>query len=151
MAEEPKTKTGIETYRGVAYPWLCDGMGHVNVQFYAKLYDGASWHFLAQVAPAAELGPNGLGWADVRQLVEYQREVRSGALLVVRTRLVRLGTRSVEYVHGLHDAEDGGLYSTNATVTVLFDLEARRATPLTDAMRERCTALLAEAGDGAGP
>ncbi len=141
----------IETYRGVAYPWLCDAMGHVNVQFYAKLYDGASWHFLAQVAPAAELGPNGLGWADVRQLVEYKQEVQAGALLVVRTRLLRLGTKSVEYRHGLYDAEDGELYSTNATVTVLFDLEARRAAPLTEAMRARCTALLAGTGDGGAP
>jgi acyl-CoA thioester hydrolase len=145
------TLAGIETYRGVAYPWLCDGMGHVNVQFYGTLYDGASWHFLSKVAPAAELGPNGLGWADVRQLIEYKREVQSGTLLVVRTRLVRLGTKSVEYAHGLHDAEDGVLYSTNATVTVLFDLEARRAAPLTEAMRARCTKLLAGTGDGAAP
>jgi hypothetical protein len=43
------------------------------------------------------------------------------------------------------------LYSTNATVTVLFDLEARRAAPLTEAMRARCTKLLAGTGDGPAP
>ena len=31
----------LETYRGVAYPWLCDSMGHMNTQFYAAMYDSA--------------------------------------------------------------------------------------------------------------
>ena len=35
--------TLIETYRGVAYPWHCNSMGHMNTQFYAALYDGASF------------------------------------------------------------------------------------------------------------
>jgi acyl-CoA thioester hydrolase len=141
---------GIETYRGVAYPWLCDSMGHVNVQFYGTLYDGAGWHFLSMMGPFAELSPQGMGWADVRQLIEYRREVRAGTLLVIRTRLLRVGTRSVEYRHAMHDAERGTLHSTNDVVTVLFDLGARRAAPLTDAIRERCARLLASTGSGEG-
>jgi hypothetical protein len=40
----------VETYRGVAYPWQCDAMGHMNTQFYSALYDGAGFHFLAMLA-----------------------------------------------------------------------------------------------------
>ena len=45
----------VETYRGVAYPWHCDSMGHMNTQFYSALYDGASFHFLSMLAPYNEL------------------------------------------------------------------------------------------------
>lgn len=134
-------RQGVETWRGVAYPWLCDSMGHVNVQFYGTLYDGAGWHFLSLLGPYSELTPQRLGWADVRQLIEYKREVRAGTLLVVRTKLVRLGTKSVEYRHEMFDSERGTLHSTSQVVTVLFDLEARRAAPLGDAIRARAAAL----------
>lgn len=131
----------VETFRGVAYPWSCDSMGHMNTQFYAALYDGASFHFLSRLAPYSELQKSGLGWADVRQVIEYKHEIRSGSLLVVRTTLQRLGTKSVQYLHELRNAETDALHSTSEQVTVLFDLEKRVAAPLDDAIRRRGTEL----------
>ncbi|MDQ7251132.1 acyl-CoA thioesterase [Dongia sedimenti] len=131
----------VETYRGVAYPWNCDSMGHMNTQFYAALYDGASFHFLSMLAPYNELKVRGLGWADVRQTIEYKHEVRAGALLVVRTVLRRLGNKSVEYRHEIHNAETDDLHSSSDQVTVLFDLNARAAAPLTEEIRRRGASL----------
>lgn len=131
----------VETYRGVAYPWNCDSMGHMNTQFYAALYDGASFHFLSMLAPYKELKARGLGWADVRQTIEYKHEVRAGALLVVRTMLRRLGNKSVEYRHEIHNAETDDLHSSSDQVTVLFDLNARAAAPLTEEIRRRGASL----------
>jgi acyl-CoA thioester hydrolase len=131
----------LETYRGVAYPWNCDSMGHMNTQFYCALYDGASFHFLSMLAPYGELKKSGLGWADVRQLIEYKREVPVGSLLVVRTTLRRLGNKSVEFLHELRNAESDVLHSTSEHVTVLFDLNKRAAAPLDEAIRQRGTAL----------
>ena len=138
MAEASK---GVETYRGVAYPWNCDSMGHMNTQFYAALYDGASFHFLSMLAPYNELKEAGLGWADVRQTIDYKHEVRAGSLLVVRTTLSRLGNKSVEYLHEIFNAETGDLHSTSAQITVLFDLNKRAAAALTDEIRRRGAAL----------
>ncbi|HVZ01655.1 MAG TPA: thioesterase family protein [Dongiaceae bacterium] len=137
----PAASTGVETYRGVAYPWNCDSMGHMNTQFYAALYDGASFHFLSMLAPYGTLKESGLGWADVRQTIEYKHEVRAGSLLVVKTALQRLGNKSVEYRHEILNAESGELHSTSEQVTVLFDLDRRVAAPLTDAIRARGAAL----------
>ncbi len=131
----------VETYRGVAYPWNCDSMGHMNTQFYAALYDGASFHFLSMLAPYGELKRSGLGWADVRQLIEYKHEVPSGSLLIVRTTLKRLGNKSVEYRHELRNTETDLLHSTSEQVTVLFDLTERAAAPLNEAIRRRAAAL----------
>ena len=132
----------IETYRGVAYPWQCDAMGHMNTQFYSALYDGAGFHFLAMLGPNAELAPKGLGWADVRQLIEYKHEVTAGAMLLVRTMLTRLGTKSVEYRHEIRNAETDRLHSTSEQVTVLFDLKLRQSVPLDDAIRRRAAAMV---------
>lgn len=131
----------VETYRGVAYPWNCDSMGHMNTQFYAALYDGASFHFLSMLAPYGELKRSDLGWADVRQLIEYKHEVPSGSLLIVRTTLKRLGNKSVEYRHELRNTETDLLHSTSEQVTVLFDLTERAAAPLNEAIRRRAAAL----------
>jgi acyl-CoA thioester hydrolase len=135
----------VETYRGVAYPWNCDSMGHMNTQFYAALYDGASFHFLSMLAPYAELQKSGLGWADVRQMIEYKHEVRSGSLLIVRSTLKRLGNKSVEYLHELRNVETDELHSTSEQVTVLFDLNKRAAAPLDDTIRRRGKTLNPEA------
>ena len=132
---------GVETWRGVAHPWNCDAMGHMNTRFYAALYDDASFHFLARLAPTRPLKESGLGWADVRQLIEYKHEVASGALLLVRTVLKRLGRTSVEYRHELRDAETDLLHSTSEQVTVLFDLVARAASPLDETIRRRGAVL----------
>ena len=131
----------IETYRGVAYPWHCDSMGHMNTQFYAALYDGASFHFLSRLAAYSELERVGFGWADVKQVIEYKHEIRSGSLLIVRSSITRIGNKSVEYRHRLSNSETDQLHSTCDQVTVLFDLKRRCGAPLTDQIRQRAAEL----------
>lgn len=124
-----------ETYRGVAYPWHCDAMGHMNTQFYSALFDGATLHALSLVAASERLAKAGLGWADVRQLIEYRDEVRSGTLLVVRTTFIRCGRTSLSYRHDLVGAETKTIHATSEQTTVLFDLKQRKATELDAPMR----------------
>jgi acyl-CoA thioester hydrolase len=132
---------GFETYRGVAYPWQCDGMGHLNTQFYSALFDGATLHALSAIAPGAMLKEAGLGWADVRQSIEYRHEVASGTLLLMRTQFLALGVTSVSYRHALHGFESGILHATSEQKTVLFDLTRRKATPLTGPMLSNAAKL----------
>ncbi len=134
----------VETFRGVVYPWQCDGMGHMNTQFYSALYDGATLHFLARLCPTAELKKLNFGWADVQQSIRYESELIAGALPVVRTGLVRIGNKSIEYRHHLCDAESLRVHSTSDQVTVLFDLERRKSASLSDAIRDSARRLAAE-------
>jgi acyl-CoA thioester hydrolase len=133
----------VETFRGVVYPWQCDGMGHMNTQFYSALYDGATLHFLARLCPQAELKKLNYGWADVQQLIRYKSELVAGDLPVVCTSLIRMGNKSIEYRHQLCDAETGRVHSTSEQVTVLFDLERRASAPLSDAIRDSARRLVA--------
>ena len=132
----------IETFRGVVYPWFCDFMGHMNTQFYCTLFDGATLHFLAQLAKRLELEAKGCGWVDVRQVIEYKHEIRSGELLLIRTQLTKVGNSSVGFLHEMRDTDEGILRATSEHVVALFSLTARKSTPLDDVTRQRAMELL---------
>ena len=90
---------GIETGRAVVHPWLCDSMGHLNTRHYAAMFDDASFHLLGALAGPAEGETLGRGWADVRHVHEFRREARAATLLVTRSAVTRIGTKSLTYRH----------------------------------------------------
>ena len=66
-----------------------------------------------------------------------------GALARVAIGVVAgIGNKSVEYRHQISNSETDELHSTSDQVTVLFDLEHRRAAPLTDQIRQRAADLV---------
>jgi acyl-CoA thioester hydrolase len=132
----------IESFRGVVYPWFCDFMGHMNTQFYCTLFDGATLHFLAHLTKKSELDARGCGWVDMRQVIEYRHEVRSGELLLIRTQLTKIGNSSLGFLHEMRDTEQEVLRATSEHVVALFSLAQRKSTPLTGAARQRAADLL---------
>ena len=121
----------LETYRGVAYPWFCDSMGHMNTQHYCAMFDTATFHFLTTLESFTTLKSAGLGWADRKQVITYESELLAGALVVVETSPLRAGRSSVGYMHMMKNVETGVLHATCENTTVLFDLTERRSVPLT--------------------
>lgn len=132
----------VETFRGVAYPWLCDSMGHMNTQHYCTLFDGATFHYLALFGGPRLLKGSQRGWADAKQTIEYRHEVLSGDLLLITTAMTRVGRSSLSFRHELTDIEDGGLRAISDHVTVHFDLANRVSVPLTEAMALRAKEYL---------
>ena len=137
----------VETFRGVVYPWFCAFMGHMNTQFYCTLFDGASLHFLALLARRSDLQARECGWVDLRQVIEYKHEVRSGELLLVRTRLIKVGNSSLGFLHEMRDTEQEILRATSEHVVALFSLARRKSTPLDPDTRRRATELLDDQAD----
>lgn len=107
-------------------------MGHMNTQHYCALFDGASFHFLALVSPFRQMSLVRRGWADVKQTIEYKKEVRSGDLLVIRSTMISIGRSSITYCHTMTDVDTGKLRATSQHVVAHFDLENRISVPLTD-------------------
>jgi acyl-CoA thioester hydrolase len=136
-----------ETFRGVVYPWFCDFMGHMNTQFYCTLFDGATLHFLALLAKRSELQTRECGWVDLRQVIEYKHEVRSGELLLIRTQLTKIGNSSLGFLHEMRDTEQEILRATSEHVVALFSLTQRKSTPLDPDTRQRATELLDDQAD----
>lgn len=133
----------IETYRGVAYPWHCDSMGHMNTQHYCGMFDTATFHFLGSLAGFRKMKAQGIGWADRKQTLTYDKEVLAGDLLIIRSATARIGRTSISFIHTMTDAESGEPRATSENVTVLFDLVNRAAIPLTPEIVQQAEVLMA--------
>lgn len=133
--------TPLVTFVGVAHPWMCDAMGHVNVRHYAAMLDDASFQLLGHIAgdAAAEID----GWADVCCAIEYKHETRAGTLLTVRSHVVRIGRSSLTYRHVMSGSLDEVVRAEAEVTTVRFDLAGRQSRPLAAALRGRAESLIA--------
>lgn len=131
---EQREPAPIETFRGVAYPWFCDSMGHMNTQHYCSMFDVATFHLLACFGGFRAFKEKNWGWADRKQTITYDKEVASGDLLIVRSELLRAGRTSITFLHRMTDQESGEPRASSENVTVFFDLKARSAMPLTGEM-----------------
>jgi acyl-CoA thioester hydrolase len=129
-------RPGAISYRGVIFPWDCDAMGHLNNKHYFGLFDQAAWHlFLALGFRPVAAARTGLGLADVNQSISLKREVLAGQLIVIRSYLERVGTKSLTARHEMFDAENGEPVAQLLSVTAFFDLQLRRATPIPTQIR----------------
>lgn len=136
MTAEPQV-----TFVGVAHPWMCDTNGHVNVRHFMAFFDDASFQLLAAIAGD---GDETLGWADVRTQITYRHEIAPGTGLTILSRVTRVGRTSITYSHRLTGSVDKVLRAEAETVTVRFDLVARKAIELEADARERAEALIVQ-------
>jgi acyl-CoA thioester hydrolase len=126
----------LTTVYGVAHPWLCDAMGHMNVRHYAAAFDDASWQMLEAIGRADDVDDR-YGWADVRSVTEYRAEVTTGRTFLLRSGVARIGKTSLTLRQYLIGADGTTIHAFNETTTVHFDLVHRSPVPLTDTMRQR--------------
>jgi acyl-CoA thioester hydrolase len=134
---------GIETFRGVVFPWHCDSMGHFSVQHQMPLLDGAVYHLLGEFGPVVgELEGRRVGWADVRHEISYHHELVAGDLIVLRSGLIRFGTSSIRHRTELSRRCDGRVCTVMEGITVRFDLDARKSIPLDQGARAIAQRLL---------
>lgn len=127
----------IETFKGIAHPWLCDVMGHLNTRNYMAMFDDASMHFLAALGydfKDAQAGE--VGWADVRVELDLMAEVPEGGLVIISTSTQTLGNSSLTYVSEMRSANGETLHARATTKTVYFNLKARKSKPIPDAYRQ---------------
>jgi acyl-CoA thioester hydrolase len=134
------------TYRGVVYPWLCDSMGHFTTRFYMAMFDDAGWHFLHEIGFDPKwITEKRIGWADVSHHIEYLKEVPEGELVLIESKPLRIGNKSIESQLEMKFARNGEICARLTGVTVQFDLEKRCAIPVLDEIREKVVAWLDDA------
>jgi acyl-CoA thioester hydrolase len=134
----------IKCYRGVVHPWLCDAMGHLTTRHYAAMFDDGSYHLLAAAGHTPHHIQKGFGFADVKATFTYKSELRVGDLIVIHGRIVQVGQKSLTAHYAMQNLANGVTAAEMETVTVQFDLNARKAIPLVPEVRKGAEALLAE-------
>jgi acyl-CoA thioester hydrolase len=131
----------IETYRGVAYPWLTDQMGHLTTSKYLEMFDIAFYHLAHRLGIGYDPS-SGIGLADVRQEIDYRHEVPLGALVLVRSGVVSIGRSSFRSRHIMMDADEREVHAELTATTVRFDLSKRESIPLPDDFIRRAEPLM---------
>jgi acyl-CoA thioester hydrolase len=142
--DESLQRQAIVTFTGVAHPWMCDAMGHVNVRHYAAMFDDASFHLLGRIAST----DSEMGWADVRFEIDFEHEIAAGALLTVTSHVEKLGKSSLVYVHVMAGTLDGAVRARARVVTVRFDLARRCKVEIDATSRSKAEAMTLRAGPG---
>jgi acyl-CoA thioester hydrolase len=137
----------METYRGVVHPWLCDIMGHLTTRHYVAMFDDASYHLAHACGVSVDREKHDTGFVDVKLEMDFISELKAGELLVIRSGILRLGTKSFTAQHHMHRLLDNALAATMQATSVAFDLKARKAIALSDGFREKAAALMVAGGD----
>ncbi|MEJ5022601.1 acyl-CoA thioesterase [Ochrobactrum vermis] len=134
--------SGLVTFVGVAHPWMCDVMGHMNVRYYAGMFDDASFQLLGHIA--GKIPDDGFGWADVRSTTDYKQEVPAGDLLTINSHVLKVGRSSITFRQTIVGSLDGELRAINEVTSVYFDKVARCSVELEPDMRIRAEKLFAD-------
>ncbi len=119
-----------------------DALRHVNNAVYATYLEEARDEWFVRA-----LGPGGNFWDYVlaRVAIDFRRELtQDDEALVVRTRLVRIGTSSLTFREEIVSLA-GWVAADAESVVVARDRDSGRSRPLTDAERAVLSAMLADA------
>ncbi len=139
----PSDKTPlVETYRSAVAAWECDVMGHLTIAYYADRFVDAGLSLIESLAPAT--APPASLWRSAALLVRYQRELRAGDGLFIRSGVVGEEGEAIRLGHELVDAGSGEVASLVEHVLTPRDLPY-------GAFAEQRRVLLAAATGWSGP
>ena len=129
------------TYQAIVYPAQCDAMGHMSVQYYVAAFDQAMWALVYALGWRPDPDSDSRGFADVKHVVRYLRELRAGAPFAIDSHVADCGASSLVTNHKMIDVTTGELAAEAEMTSVHFDLIARKSTPLPDAFRSKLAAI----------
>lgn len=126
----------VQTYRGIVHAWMCDHFGHVNVRFYAHLFDDAGFALWPLCGVSTdEFTRLGVHTVVARTETDLQRELLAGQVVQVRSRWTEMGTKSVCYEQQLTSTETGVMHAAQRVVEVFFDPTTRTSCAIPDSIR----------------
>lgn len=120
-----KQKMNKIFYYGVAHPWLCDSLGHMNTRHYVAMFDDAAQHFLRSLGWKCDASH---GWADVKSEISYMAEILAGELTHIECALIKTGTKTIRFEQTMY--VENRKCAVNIATCVLMDLNTRKAVAL---------------------
>lgn len=133
------------TYRGAVYPWHCDQMGHMNVMWYVGKMDEASANPFASLGvTGAYMRETGSVLGAVQQNISYRREVLSGDVVEVHSRVLEVREKVIRFEHEMRHGVTGEVCAVCEQTVVHFDASTRKARPFPEAARSAAEAAIRE-------
>jgi len=136
----------IDTARDAIKPWEVDALGEAAFSAYVHRFTAANAHVLAGfgVTPVYMRAEH-RGFSTFEFKLRFPGVLRAGDPARVRTALLHVGNSSIRLFHRMTHAWTGEEVATLEQSGVLLDLDARRPTPLPEALRDRAKAMVAAA------
>jgi acyl-CoA thioester hydrolase len=142
---------GIETFRRAVDPSDCDFLAHMNVSRYLQACSDGMFSLQSELGLTRadmEAGRR-LSFAVVHIESDFLAEVMAGDVIVLRSAVRAVGTKSATFFHRLYRAGDGAPAFETLFKAVCLDLAARRAVPIPEDVRAGLEALVEERPDAA--
>ena len=118
----------IITNQGVIHQWEIDHLGHLNVQFYMKIYDQATWVFYSKLGFSNKnILQNNNAFVALEQLIKYYKEIHVGDTYEVQTSLIEYKPKIIKFHHELFNAETSELVSDMKITAVFIDTIKRKS------------------------
>jgi acyl-CoA thioesterase FadM len=140
----PNVDTGfVPSGQRVVQPWEIGNDKALSWQHLIHHFSGAGLHACRAAGMTPKyLRDNRRGYSTFELDVAIDALPRAGDRIAVRSGIMQVGKSSIRFLHRMVDARTGKHLASMGQFGVHFDLEARRPTPLPDALREAAIALV---------
>ncbi|HYY29229.1 MAG TPA: thioesterase family protein [Chthoniobacterales bacterium] len=121
-----------------------DENGHMNVRWYAAIFDEAGDTLHVRLGLTAEFHKaHGTGTMDLENHINYLNEVRPGDRLAIFSRLLDYSAKRIHYLMFMVDETRGSLSAIFECINAFADLKLRRTAPFPPQIATRIEAEVA--------
>ncbi|APD05938.1 hypothetical protein UJ101_00391 [Flavobacteriaceae bacterium UJ101] len=123
----------LKTYQGTVYPWNCDHMNHMNVQFYVEKFDQATWNLFSNLGLTSNyLKENNVGMVALEQNIQYLKEVLAGDNLSIESEVLEVKGKTIRFRHVMKNLESNVIVSETELVGLHINTLERKGIHLPD-------------------
>src|SRR5574341_860573 len=135
------------SHRATIRPDFLDEMGHMNVRWYAVIFDDATWTFFDQIGLSiAYFKRENTGMFALQQYIRYLAEVRVGENIAIRTRVMARTAKRLHFMHFMVNETTSVLAATVENVGSHMDMTIRRTSPFPPYLSQRFDEFIAAQG-----
>lgn len=133
-----------DTARDTVKPWEIDVFGQSALTFFIHRFSAANSQALAAFGMTpGYMREERRGFSTFEFQLALAGRLSPGDPVFVRSGLLHVGASSLRLFHSMVNGRSGEVCATLDQLGVHFDQDARRPTPLPDALREKAKAILA--------
>ncbi|MEQ1867537.1 MAG: thioesterase family protein [Micropepsaceae bacterium] len=131
----------MTTLRGAVLPEHCDAHGYMLTRHYMARVSDAIPNLIAQTR-GEDRSTGTTGGAALEYRFVYRSPAREGDLLILKSGLRSVSSKTYIWCHWLFDAESGECFATAEAVAIAMDLTTRKAIEIPPGMREQLVRLV---------
>ncbi len=107
-----------------------DDFGHMNIQWYVKLFNDAIWHLMADLGmDTTYFEKEQVGVVALEQHIRYLAEVRAGQTVALHSRVLGRSEKRMHFMQFMINETQQALAATIEVLATHFDRKVRRSSP----------------------